>query len=66
MVTLLLPVMPSVVVKVWLLTVIHNKTDGVYRCFISQNYIRAEGFAKDKIEFHFTLNRKEFKEKISY
>lgn len=63
MVTSLLPVKSSVVIKVWLLAVIHNKTDAVYRCFISQNNIPAERFAKDEIPFHFTLNRKEYKGK---
>lgn len=43
-----------------------NKSGGVYRCFIGQNYIPAERVAKDEMEFHFALNREECKGKICY
>lgn len=66
MVSVLLPVKARVIIKVWLLAVIQNKTDGAYSCFISQKYTPAERFAKDEMAFHFTLNRKECKGKISH
>lgn len=43
--------------------VIHNKCDCVYGGFISQNYISAERFTKDEMDFHFALNRKEYEGK---
>lgn len=66
MVSSLLPVKPRVIIKVWLLAVIQNKTDGACSCFASQNYIPAERFAKDEMAFHSILNRKECKGKISH
>lgn len=45
------------------MAVIQNKSDCVYGGFISQNYISAERFTEDEMEFRFALNRKEYEGK---